>query len=90
MIPSFFDFVNKKFNVLKRFSFKQQKHYNNSLDSLFMLYLIYLFDNEVYSVTEEQLRQWLDEELAFLSYVTEGLLNICIEYIRKENGIIRV
>ena len=47
-------------------------------------------DNEVYSVTEEQLRQWLDEELAFLSYVTEGLLNICIEYIRKENGIIRV
>ena len=34
--------------VLKRFSFKQQKHYNNSLDSLFMLYLIYLFDNEVY------------------------------------------
>ena len=48
MIPSFFDFVNKKFNVLKRFSFKQQKHYNNSLDSLFMLYLIYLFDNEVY------------------------------------------
>ncbi len=31
------------------------------------------FDNEVYSVTEEQLRQWLDEELAFLSYVTEGL-----------------
>lgn len=49
-----------------------------------------IFDNEVYSVTEEQLRQWLDEELAFLSYVTEGLLNICIEYIRKENGIIRV
>ena len=27
---------------------KQQKHYNNSLDSFFMLYLIYLFDNEVY------------------------------------------
>lgn len=49
-----------------------------------------IFDNEVYSVTEEQLRQWLDEELAFLSYVTEGLLKICIEYIRKENGIIRV
>ena len=24
------------------------RHYNNSLDSLFMLYLIYLFDNEVY------------------------------------------
>lgn len=48
MIPSFFDFVNKKFNVLKSFSFKQQKHYNNSPDSLFMLYLIYLFDNEVY------------------------------------------
>ena len=36
MIPSFFDFVNKKFNVLKRFSFKQQKHYNNSPDSLFI------------------------------------------------------
>ena len=24
--------------VLKRFSFKQQKHYNHSLDSFFMLY----------------------------------------------------
>ncbi|HHR6079748.1 TPA: DNA-binding protein [Providencia alcalifaciens] len=49
-----------------------------------------ILDNEVYSVTEEQLHQWLDEELAFLSYITEGLLNICIEYIRKESGIIRV
>lgn len=49
-----------------------------------------ILHNEVYSVTEEQLYQWLDEELAFLSYITEGILNICIEYIRKENGIIRI
>ncbi|MGO2346021.1 MAG: DNA-binding protein [Providencia sp.] len=49
-----------------------------------------ILDNEFYTVSKEQLNQWLDEELAFISYLTESLLNICIEYIRKEKGIIRI
>lgn len=35
-----------------------------------------ILDNRLYSITEEQLHLYLDEKLAFMSYLTESLLNI--------------
>ncbi|CAK7043856.1 MULTISPECIES: DNA-binding protein [Providencia] len=49
-----------------------------------------IYDNDVYTVTEAQLNQWLDEELDLMAFYCESLLKVCIEYIKKENGIIRV
>lgn len=49
-----------------------------------------ILENELYTVKENELEKWLDEELVFMSYFAESLLSICIEFIKKENGIVRV
>lgn len=49
-----------------------------------------IYNNDLYTVSEAQLGQWLDEELNFMVFYCESLLKVCIEYIKKESGIIRI